>query len=265
VPLADVLVRSRAAEKVPDHRSDLVEGRFHQLPHVVSARAGDATVLMDQKRGTYFTLNEVGGRVWELVGSGVAVSDMVQQLLEEYDVRREQLETDIATTLQQLVDDRLLAPGVASGPRPPERLRKPTPRAAMKAGELNVPSVLRCGLQIAWFKTLLRILGFPVTLEWIRHRIEPVFATADAAPETVKAVEHAVAMAGALYPGRAKCLEQSLTLYYLLRREGVAVKHCQGVQPYPFQAHAWIEYQGEVINDVPEHARLFCRLPEQLP
>jgi hypothetical protein len=37
------------------------------------------------------------------------------------------------------------------------------------------------------------------------------------------------------------------------------------VQPYPFQAHAWIEYQGEVVNDVPEHARFFARLPEQLP
>ena len=35
--------------------------------------------------------------------------------------------------------------------------------------------------------------------------------------------------------------------------------------PYPFQAHAWIEYRGEVVNDVPEHAGFFARLPEQLP
>jgi transglutaminase-like putative cysteine protease len=72
-------------------------------------------------------------------------------------------------------------------------------------------------------------------------------------------------MAGALYLGRAKCLEQSLALYYLLRRQGVAVAYCQGVQPYPFRAHAWVEYRGQVINDVPEHARFFARLPEQLP
>jgi hypothetical protein len=80
----------------------------------------------------------------------------------------------------------------------------------------------------------------------------------------VKATEHAVAMAGALYPGRALCLEQSLVLYYLMRRQGVAVNYCQGVQPYPFQAHAWIEYDGEPINDVAEHVKRFARLPEEL-
>ena len=128
-----------------------------------------------------------------------------------------------------------------------------------------IPSVFQCGLVIAWMKLLLRTLGFLGTTRWIRRRVERIPATTAAGLEQVRAAEFAIAMAGALYPGRAKCLEQSLTLYYLLRRRGVAVKYCQGVQPCPFQAHAWIEYRGEVINDVAEHARFFARLPEQLP
>ena len=72
-------------------------------------------------------------------------------------------------------------------------------------------------------------------------------------------------MAGAFYPGRALCLEQSLLLYDVLRRQGVPAKYCQGVKLHPFQAHAWIEYQGQVINDVPEHVKGFARLHEQLP
>jgi hypothetical protein len=241
-----------------------VEDRFHQLPLVISARAGDATVLMDRKRGSYFTLNEVGGRVWELVGAGATAPEIVERLFEEYDTSRQQLETDIASTLQQLIDDELLAPGVASQPAPVEIAPKPITRP-LKTAELKAPPVLWCGLLLGWFKALLRIRGFLGTLEWIRHRIEALPATVEAEPETVKAVEYAVAMAGALYPGRAKCLEQSLTLYYVLRQHGVAARYCQGVQPYPFQAHAWIEYRGEVVNDVPEHARFFARLPDQLP
>jgi hypothetical protein len=131
--------------------------------------------------------------------------------------------------------------------------------------EICVPSVLRCGVTIARIKWLLRRRCFEDTIAWIRARVENIPATATTELKRVRAVEYAVAMAGALYPGRAKCLEQSLTLYYLLRRQGVAVKYCQGAQPYPFQAHAWIEYQGEVINDVPEHAQLFARFPERLP
>jgi hypothetical protein len=115
-------------------------------------------------------------------------------------------------------------------------------------------------------KIALRIWGFGRVITWLRRRVEaaPVVAILfdDA---TVKASERAVALAGALYPGRALCLEQSLVLYYLLRRQGVLVEYCQGVIPRPFQAHAWIEYRGEVINDIAEHARQFARLPDLLP
>jgi hypothetical protein len=239
--------------------------RFHSGADVLSARAAGTTVLLDRVRGRYFTLNEVAGRVWELAGRGATIAETIDRILGEYDVPRWQAEHDVAATLRQLLDDRLLAPGSALNERPVEPVPRRPPRAAMNAGGVEVPPVVRCGLLIAWFKALLRILGFLGTLEWIRKRVELLPATVEAEPETVKAVEYAVAMAGALYPGRAKCLEQSLTLYYLLRRSGVAAMYCQGVQPYPFQAHAWIEYRGEVINDVPEHARFFARLPEQLP
>jgi hypothetical protein len=95
--------------------------------------------------------------------------------------------------------------------------------------------------------------------------MESVPTQAPVDPAVVKAAEHAVAMAGALYPGRALCLEQSLVLYYLLRRHGIPARYCQGVEGPPFEAHAWLEYQGEPINDVAEHTRLFTRLPDQLP
>jgi hypothetical protein len=130
---------------------------------------------------------------------------------------------------------------------------------------VEIPSVLRCGLTMSFVKLMLRILGFAGTLAWICHEVAHVLDSASVDVEMVKRAEHAVALAGALYPGRALCLEQSLTLYYLLRRQGVAVKYCQGVQPYPFEAHAWIEYRGEVITDVPEHVSHFARLPDQLP
>jgi hypothetical protein len=222
--------------------------RFRACRHVLSTRTTDAVVLLDRKRGTYHTLNEVGGRVWELIGEGVATDGIVHRLLEEYDVPRSRLEQDVSAMVSRLIEARLVAP---------------LPAATTE--ELQAPSVVWCGILVAWIKTLLRLRGFLATLEWIRRRVDTVPASTEAPLEQVRAVESAVAMAGALYPGRAKCLEQSLALYYLLRRQGVAVAYCQGVQPYPFRAHAWVEYRGQVINDVPEHARFFARLPEQLP
>ncbi|MBA2301231.1 MAG: lasso peptide biosynthesis B2 protein [Acidobacteria bacterium] len=128
-----------------------------------------------------------------------------------------------------------------------------------------MPSMLRAGLVIFLVKLMLRVRGFGETIESIRRRVEPVPGKSLVKMAGIKRVEYAVALAGAMYPGRAKCLEQSLALYYLLRHQGVAIKYCHGVKSYPFEAHAWVEYQGEVINDFPEHVSEFARLPAQLP
>jgi hypothetical protein len=129
---------------------------------------------------------------------------------------------------------------------------------------VRVPSVLRCGLTILTLKLSLAVLGFARTINLIRRRVH-AGRLHGADVSAVKAAEHAVAMAGAFYPGRALCLEQSLALYYLLRRQGIPVKYCQGVQGHPFAAHAWVEYEGVVINDVDERIKPFARLPPLLP
>jgi hypothetical protein len=133
------------------------------------------------------------------------------------------------------------------------------------AAEHRMPSTFVCGLLIFAAKMALRIRGFGWTVRWIRRHVEATAASASVDTSVVKAAEHAVAMAGALYPGRALCLEQSFVLYYLLRRQGVEVQYCQGVQAHPFVAHAWIEYRGQPINDVAEHVTHFALLPAQLP
>lgn len=125
-------------------------------------------------------------------------------------------------------------------------------------------SVLKCAAMIFILRTALRMWGFARVLSWIGSRVQAIPQSTSLEIEAVQTAEHAVAMAGALYPGRALCLEQSLVLYYLLRRQGVAVEYCQGVVPRPFEAHAWIEYRGEVINDIAEHAKLYTRLPRQV-
>ncbi|MFL5496052.1 MAG: lasso peptide biosynthesis B2 protein [Gemmatimonadales bacterium] len=130
--------------------------------------------------------------------------------------------------------------------------------------EVRTPSLLLCVLLIFVIKCSLKALGFSRTITSIRRRTEGIPERSLRSPDGVMSTERVVALAAALYPGRAKCLERSLALYYLLRCQGVPVRYRQGIHPYPFQAHAWIEYGGEVINDVPEHVRKFARLPDEL-
>jgi hypothetical protein len=45
------------------------------------------------------------------------------------------------------------------------------------------------------------------------------------------------------------CLLRSLALFRFLRNMGFPVEHCIGVQRFPFRAHAWVEYLGQVLLD----------------
>jgi len=239
---------------------------FHPLPHILSARAGDTTVLMNRQRGTYHTLNGVSGRIWELLGPGATTSAIITRLLEEYEVPRKQLESDVAATVLRLQQDRLIDSGSPAVKDPNLNRRDRTASQAVEGSrKWQMPSVLQCGVLLLILKLALKVYGYSRTLDWISLKVDRVRVRNDVDIATVRAAEYRVALAAALYPGRARCLEQSLTLYYLLRRQGIPVNYQQGVQPYPFQAHAWIEYRDEVINDVPEHAGFFARFPEQLP
>jgi hypothetical protein len=129
----------------------------------------------------------------------------------------------------------------------------------------NVPSVARCLVAIAIIKARVLVFGLGPTLRWIRRRETRTIPTTLAPNTFLSACEYAVALAAALYPGRARCLERSLTLFDFARRAGIPVTYHHGVQPLPFAAHAWVEYEGRVINDADEHVITFRRLPQVCP
>ena len=48
---------------------------------------------------------------------------------------------------------------------------------------------------------------------------------------------------------RLDCLPRAVTIFVLLRRQGVPATLRVGVKRYPFGAHAWVECLGEVLDD----------------
>lgn len=79
------------------------------IPSQVMARTvGDETVILDLASGTYFGLDPVGARIWELLGEGRTLGQVCDQMLEEYAVSREELERDTLRLTQELLDQGLI-------------------------------------------------------------------------------------------------------------------------------------------------------------
>jgi hypothetical protein len=84
------------------------EKRFRTAEHVVSTQQADRTILLDVRGGRYYTLNEVGGRVWALLSEGATVSAVTERLASEFEVSAEQLSGDVEGFVKLLDRSRLI-------------------------------------------------------------------------------------------------------------------------------------------------------------
>ncbi len=69
---------------------------------VVFQKVGDETVLLNLKTGTYYGLDTVGTRVWELVAEKGTLAGIVESMLEDYEVSPEDLQRDILRLVKVL-------------------------------------------------------------------------------------------------------------------------------------------------------------------
>ena len=74
-----------------------------RIPNYVSFTfAEEDVILLNTRTNKYFALDEVGARLWSLLGDGKALRECHQILLQEYEVESAQLEQDILELLEQL-------------------------------------------------------------------------------------------------------------------------------------------------------------------
>lgn len=61
----------------------------------LSQEVNDETVILDLKSESYFGLDEVGTRIWQLLREFGDIQRAYDAMLQEYDVKPDQLKTDI--------------------------------------------------------------------------------------------------------------------------------------------------------------------------
>lgn len=83
--------------------------RFKISDEVLSQEVNGETVLLDLEGESYFGLNEVGTRIWQLLQTDITIEEALDTLTGEYDVSRVQLECDVGALLGKLAEAGLVA------------------------------------------------------------------------------------------------------------------------------------------------------------
>jgi hypothetical protein len=87
-----------------------LETKFIVPSGVIARQLSGEAIILDIESGTYFGLNEVGARIWEMLESGETLEAVCARLLEEFEVSREQLQGDVLALVDELKDRRLIEP-----------------------------------------------------------------------------------------------------------------------------------------------------------
>lgn len=75
---------------------------------VIAQQTCGTLVLMSIDKGQYYSLNELGCRIWQLCDGVRPVAEIIQIIGDEYDVSLDRVQHDVLTLLQELADEHLV-------------------------------------------------------------------------------------------------------------------------------------------------------------
>ena len=81
-----------------------------KIPAQVMARqVGAETVILDLATGTYFGLDPVGARIWQLMSEGKTLSEVCDAMQAEFEVSREDIQRDVIELTEKLQAQQLIS------------------------------------------------------------------------------------------------------------------------------------------------------------
>lgn len=82
--------------------TDILLRRLIPSSDAATSAVGDETVILHLTNGTYYGLDPVGTRIWEMLKDDVSSSDICRRLAAEYDVEQATIEADARRFLGEL-------------------------------------------------------------------------------------------------------------------------------------------------------------------
>jgi hypothetical protein len=84
--------------------------RYKAIAEALVATLSDGAVLLNLQTKRYFSLNETGTRIWEMVQQTVDEDTIVAALLREYEVEEPMARVEVRRILDELIDAQLIVP-----------------------------------------------------------------------------------------------------------------------------------------------------------
>lgn len=83
--------------------------QVHIPDGVMARQVAEEIVILDLASGNYYGLDAVGARIWSLLTAGKTPAEVLQTVVEEFDVAPEEFERDLLKLLHELKEKGLVS------------------------------------------------------------------------------------------------------------------------------------------------------------
>lgn len=91
-----------------DERALTLDQTIMQTEDLLVSNMDGEKVMLSVKNGKYYNLGHVGGRIWELLASPQQIGEVIDALLEEYEIDKETCQEQAMVFLRMLLKEELI-------------------------------------------------------------------------------------------------------------------------------------------------------------
>jgi len=85
-----------------------LESVLQQSDDQVSTELDEEVILMSLEKGKYYGLNTALSAIWNMLETPTPISEICENLQKDYDVSKEQCETEVISILEELNEKNLI-------------------------------------------------------------------------------------------------------------------------------------------------------------
>lgn len=81
---------------------------FRISPEIAWRKVGDEAVLLNVRTSVYYSLNNVGSRIWELISAGRSSEDVILEVVRDFDAEEAVVRKDFSELIKPLLEENIL-------------------------------------------------------------------------------------------------------------------------------------------------------------
>ena len=116
-----------------------LQARYRPRDEEVASKVIDGeAIVINLGNGVYYSMDKVGALIWDLLQAGCTLEEMILAVTDQYDVSREDAESNVRELVQELVQENLVVSTENGIPLPTADQLDHKEKAAYETPKLNI-------------------------------------------------------------------------------------------------------------------------------